>query len=241
MLKKSSNLNAALLKLLLTCKCNNLILQDSINLPFCRDILYGDPYATYNPVSVSDFTKVLPQFHFTTYLSTFAPRSFPPRIIVTDPGYTESLSHILNETPPEIIEAYMVTRAALTLSSHLGQSTEPWKAVRSLEEELKGIKKGAVGDRAEYCISKVETTMGFAAGRYFVNETFTGDSKEKSASVITDIIKAFKHSLPNMDKESASVAAEKVVSTILILHYPTNGVSGRRNSGQGRVPNIPRH
>jgi endothelin-converting enzyme len=138
----------------------------------------------------------------------------------------------------------MVTRAALTLSSHLGQSTEPWKAVRSLEEELKGIKKGAVGDRAEYCISKVETTMGFAAGRYFVNETFTGDSKEKSASVITDIIKAFKHSLPNiewMDKESASAAAEKVGSTNLMHHHPTNGVSGRRNSGQGRVPNIPGH
>jgi endothelin-converting enzyme len=192
-------------------------------------------------VTVSNFTQTLPQFHLTTYLSTFAPRSFPHRIIVRDPGYAEALSRILNETPSEIVEAYLVARVALTLSSHLGLNTEPWKAVRSLEEELKGIKKGAVDDRAEFCISKVENTMGFAAGRYFVNETFTGDSKEKSATVISDIIKAFKNSLPNiewMDEESASGAAEKVrlddKSRVSLTHV----ISGGRNSRQGWVPDL---
>lgn len=175
--------------------------------------MYGDPYATYNPITVATFTKVLPQFHFSTYLSTFTPRSFPETVIVTDPGYITALSKILNDTPGEVIEAYLVTRAALSLSTFLGQETEPWLAVRSLEEELRGIKKGAVGDRAEFCISKVETTLGFAAGRYFVKETFAGDSKKIGTKVITDVIKTFKASLPNidwMDQKSASAAAAKV-------------------------------
>ena len=187
--------------------------QNTIFISSHRDVLLGDPYVTYNPVSVSNFTQTLPQFHFSTYLSTFSPRNFPERIIITDIAYAKFLSHTLIETPTDIVEAYLVSRIALSLSPYLGQSTEPWKAVRSLEEELKGIKKGAVGDRAEFCVSKVEATMGFAAGRYFVNETFTGDSKTKGTKVISDVIKSFKHSLPKvewMDEESAAAAAEKV-------------------------------
>jgi hypothetical protein len=57
-----------------------------------------------------------------------------------------------------------------------------------LIEFLTGIKKGAVGDRAEYCISKAEETLGFAVGRYFVNETFGGRSREEGTTIITGII-----------------------------------------------------
>lgn len=84
-----------------------------------------------------------------------------------------------------MIEGYLVIRAALSLSPYLGMNTEAWQAQRSLLETLTGVKKGAVGDRAEYCISQVEETLGFAAGRYFVNETFAGESKTKGTKVIT--------------------------------------------------------
>ena len=49
---------------------------------------------------------------------------------------------------------------------------------------MTGIKKGAVGDRAEWCVGRVEGTLGFAAGRYFVNETFAGESKKKGTKLI---------------------------------------------------------
>ncbi len=57
--------------------------------------------------------------------------------------------------------------------------------MRSLEEVLNGIKKGAVGDRAEYCVGRVESALGFALGRYFVRETFGGDSRRVATKVIT--------------------------------------------------------
>ena len=79
----------------------------------------------------------------------------------------------------------METRAALSLAGHLGTTTEAWRAVRALEERLRGIKPGAVGDRAEYCVGRVESAMGFGAGRYFVNEVFGGESREKGTKVIT--------------------------------------------------------
>ncbi|KAJ3510592.1 hypothetical protein NLJ89_g4586 [Agrocybe chaxingu] len=149
------------------------------------DILYQDPIATYNPVPLSNLTDPLPEIHFPTYFSTFTPRSFPNRIVMTYPQYVASLSKILNETDSDVLEAYLVIRAALNLSPFLGMGTEAWQTHRTLLETLTGIKKGAVGDRAEYCVNQVENTLGFAAGRYFVNETFGGDSKEKGTKVIT--------------------------------------------------------
>ncbi|KZT28481.1 metalloprotease [Neolentinus lepideus HHB14362 ss-1] len=187
------------------------------------DILYQDPYATYNPVPLSNLTKTLPQICFEEYFATFTPRNFPERVIVTYPAYPVSLSDILNNTKSDVLEAYLVTRAALATASHLGMQTEAWQAVRSLDEELKGIKKGAVGDRSEYCASQVENALGYASGRYFVNETFGGESREKGTQVIQDIIEAFKKSLSEiewMDEESAKAAAEKADALRIKVGFP---------------------
>lgn len=149
------------------------------------DILQQDPVGTYNPVPLSNLTETLPQIRFPTYFSTYAPRSFPKNVILTYPPFAESLSEILDETDADVIEAYLTTRAALTLAPYLGMGTEAWQAHRLLVEELSGIKHGVVGDRGEWCIGQVEGTLGFAAGRYFVNATFGGESREKGTKVIT--------------------------------------------------------
>ena len=144
-----------------------------------------DPFATYNPVPFFNLTSSLPQIHFPTYLSAFTPRSFPERVILSYPPYAGALSNVLNETLSEVVEGYLVVRVALSLSPYLGTSTEAWMAQRTLLETLTGIKKGAVGDRSEYCLARVEDNLGFASGRYFVKEVFGGNSKNKATKVIT--------------------------------------------------------
>lgn len=148
-------------------------------------MLQQDPLATYNPVPISNLTDTITQIHFPTYFSTFTPRNYPDRVILTWPDYMNSLAEILDDTESDVIEAYLVTRAALTLSPYLGTSTEAWQAQRALFEALTGVKKGAIGDRSETCLSQVEDSLGFASGRFFVNETFGGDSKEKGTKVMT--------------------------------------------------------
>ncbi|KAK7049256.1 hypothetical protein VNI00_005857 [Paramarasmius palmivorus] len=200
-------------------KFESLIANASLDL----EILQGDPIATYNPAPISNLTKALPQIDFPAYFSSFAPRNFPEQVILTHPPYAKSLSSILDQTSSDVIEAYLMVRAALSLSPNLGMSTDAWKAQRSLVEALTGIKKGAVGDRAEYCVRQVEEAMGFAAGRFFVNETFAGESREKGTKVITDIVKAFGKSLKNidwMDKESAKAAREKAEAIRVKVGYP---------------------
>ncbi|TCD66686.1 hypothetical protein EIP91_001040 [Steccherinum ochraceum] len=189
------------------------------------DVLLQDPIATYNPVPFSNLTEALPEFDFPAYFSTYAPRNFPERVILTSTTFPTSLSQILSETSNSTIQAYLETRAALSLASNLGIETEAWLAVRSLEERLRGIKPGAVGDRAEYCVGKVESAMGFAAGRYFVQETFGGESRKKGTKVITDIVSAFKKSLKNlkwMDEESSDAAAQKADALRVKVGFPVS-------------------
>ncbi|KIL69617.1 hypothetical protein M378DRAFT_184036 [Amanita muscaria Koide BX008] len=187
------------------------------------EILYQDPIATYNPVHISNLTDTITQIDFPSYFSTFAPRNYPQKVILTYPAYSASLSEILHDTPSEVVEAYLIVSAALNLSPYLGMDTEAWRAQRTLLEALTGIKKGAVGDRGEYCVGQVEERLGFAAGRYFVNETFGGESREKGTKVIQDIVTAFKHSLQKvdwMDKKSADAAAEKATAIRIKVGFP---------------------
>lgn len=95
-----------------------------------------------------------------------SPRSFPDRVIVTYPPYLTSLSTLLSNTTDDVLVGYFVARVSHSLAEYLGYGTEIWKANRKLIEELSGIKKGVVGDRAEYCSGKVESALGFASGRW---------------------------------------------------------------------------
>ncbi|KAH7340514.1 hypothetical protein B0J17DRAFT_651639 [Rhizoctonia solani] len=189
------------------------------------DILWGQPFETYNPTNLTDLAAALPAIDFASYFSTFTPRAFPSRVIVSYPKYPSKLNDIVESTDYDVIEAYLVAHASLELGSHLGTSTTVWKAVRGLQETLQGLKKGVVGDRGEWCLGKVEEALGFAAGRFYVQKAFGGDSRKKAESVITNVISAFKNSLENvewMDKKSSKAAYEKATAIRIKVGYPTS-------------------
>lgn len=106
-------------------------------------------------------------------------------MIETYPRYIHKLSKILATAKAETVEAYLITRTALTLASLLGPGTDAWKAHRELYEVLNGVKKGAVGDRAEYCVKAVDESLGFASGRFFVQREFAGNSRDQAFGLIS--------------------------------------------------------
>jgi len=97
------------------------------------------------------------------------------------------LSTILSAASLETIEAYLVVQTALTLAPRLGTGTEASRINRQLVEVLSGLKKGAVGDRAEWCVRAVDDALGYASGRFFVAKAFAGDSKRQAAGLISSV------------------------------------------------------
>ena len=136
---------------------------------------FNDPFASYNPVKLSTLASAVPQISFPAYFATFAVRQFPAeRVIISYPPFVQHLGSLLANTSTETLEAYLVTRAALTYSNLLSYETDEWKADRELREMLSGLKKGAVTERSEWCVDKVEQQLGYSVGRFFVQKAFGG-------------------------------------------------------------------
>jgi endothelin-converting enzyme len=109
---------------------------------------------------------------FPGFVSSFAPRNFPEKVIVTYPSYFENLEALIERTPAEVLQAYFVSQAALQLAPFLGLNTELWGTVSEFNQVLNGIKKGTPIDREKWCLARVQEGLGFMAGRFFVNEVF---------------------------------------------------------------------
>ncbi|KAF9520534.1 hypothetical protein BS47DRAFT_639027 [Hydnum rufescens UP504] len=187
------------------------------------DMLLVDPLATYNPQPLENLTRYMTYMDFPGYASSFAPRHFPENVIVTYPPYVRDLLLLIEETDPEVIQAYLVTQAALQLSPYLGPNTFPWKVVNEFNQLLHGIKRGTPIDREEWCLARVEESLGFLTGHFFVQEAFSGSSRAKATDLIKDIVGAFNSALPGlkwMDKSSAAAAAEKASALRIKVGYP---------------------
>jgi endothelin-converting enzyme len=59
----------------------------------------GPKQIAYNPYDFRNLSQQLDFMSLSTYVSTFAPRNFPTKIIVTSPPYIESVHKILADTP----------------------------------------------------------------------------------------------------------------------------------------------
>ncbi|KAG1748986.1 Metalloprotease [Suillus paluster] len=171
------------------------------------DKLQQDPFGTYNPTNINTLKAELSQINFPDYFATFTPRAFPSRVIITYKPYPNSLSEILKRTPADVIEAYLVVRASLEYAPNLGQTTEAWKAVRTLQETLYGVKP----DR--HC-------FGFRYWKILCEPDVPWRIKGESDQ---DIIDAFEKSLRRiewMDEESARKAAEKAEALHVKVGFP---------------------
>lgn len=137
------------------------------------DVLFGDPVAVYNPQPLANLTKYTDTFmNFPGYLSAFTPRNFPKNVIVTYPPYFAKLEKLVESTTAEVLQAYLITRAAMKLSPLLGPSTEPWRIVTEFNQALQKVKKGTPTDRGKWCLAQMQNDLGFIAGRFFVDEVF---------------------------------------------------------------------
>src|ERR1700761_3972896 len=118
-----------------------------------------DPLGAYNPFSISDFSLLLPNLNFSVYASSFDVSPTPDKVVVAFPPYFRRLNSLLSNTSLEVLEAYFVTRIALTLANNLPRTSEVWIAVRTLEDALDGIESGTF-DRADWCVQKGDNALG---------------------------------------------------------------------------------
>ncbi|GAA5902051.1 hypothetical protein JCM6882_000177 [Rhodosporidiobolus microsporus] len=184
------------------------------------------PIPTYNPVNASTLQALFPSISFANYFSSFTPRPrFPDPVIVTSPEFFGNLTHILESTGPDTLEAYFVVQTALAYGDLLGAKQPIRKQVDLFSNHINGIAPDAHKPRDELCLDAALSSYGFLIGRPFVQRAFPGASKSYAEEVIHAIIGAFKDRLLGrtwLDEATREKAKEKVDAIIVKIGYPTS-------------------
>ncbi|CAH8841671.1 unnamed protein product [Trichobilharzia szidati] len=101
---------------------------------------------------------------------------------------------------------------------------------KKVSEMLEEYREAELGlkvdpDRWQTCVTEVQSPFALVIGRHFVQERFNQKSKEAATEMITEIKKAFKENLVNVDwmqEADKHKATEKVDSMKASVGYPQN-------------------
>lgn len=152
------------------------------------------------PSSQTELKELFPLISFANYFASFTPRpNYPDPVIITSPGYLTNLTTLLQDVDPEVLEAYFIARTSQAYGPLLGTKTEVRQAISALGNHLGGISEGVRKPRSDTCIEALSDSLGNMLGRYYVQQAFSGDSKEYATEIIEATIGAFKQRLPELD------------------------------------------
>lgn len=97
-----------------------------------------DPTYSYNPMSFAKLAKRLP-IDLAAYVSSFAPRNFPDKIVVTSPEYLKKMTRIVEQEEDYVLQSYLLARVAMKFARNLGD-TKIRQSTERLSTLLTGVK-----------------------------------------------------------------------------------------------------
>ena len=178
---------------------------------------HTDPEATYNLVERADLASLAPEFAWDNYLGTIA--SPGNKFIVESPAALSSLMNLLTTIPAADWSLYLrwqiYSRVLPLLSSPFQDEYYAWRG------ELTGAT--AAPSRADMCLDYADAVLGFTLGRYFIEEAFSGSSRDQASDMIAGIRSAFETNVATLGWMSdATKAAAKTKEQMVtpMIGYP---------------------
>ncbi|ORX49389.1 zincin [Hesseltinella vesiculosa] len=184
----------------------------------------SDPIKSNNPTSISNLTKLAPKVDWDLLLTDLVPATAPHQdmVIVSSPAFVEKLNKLLGKTSNEALQSYFIWQLVSAYTSVLGEEVR--KPAEELNSFVQGTSVKSMPPRWDTCLSHVDDSVGFLAGRLFVQETFSGNIKERADDFVASIKEAFLERLPQLDwldDATRDKAYEKVDKFVQKVGYPT--------------------
>ena len=174
----------------------------------------------YNPVAVSNLTATVPYVSFETIIENLTEKRLPKSVLLTSPPYLEAVNNLLEKTPKETIQAYLLWTTIRNFIGHTSASTR--KAWEDFSKTLAGIDPNVKKERWKTCVREMDNTIGFLAGEFYVRKTFGGNAKERGRLTIEQIKDAFVTRFAELDwvdDETREVAVRKVKNLRVKVGY----------------------
>ena len=150
----------------------------------------NDITKTYNPMTLTEVAKALPQISFEHIITELAPKDYSTdRVIVSSPAYLAGLSELLSNSSWETVSAYLVWK---TIQRHASRIEDPAvKPLKQFNNVLRGKDPDATPERWRICIGAADRDLGWILSKFFVDSAFSPAAKEFGDQIVTDIKGSF--------------------------------------------------
>ncbi|MDR2970965.1 MAG: M13 family metallopeptidase [Bacteroidales bacterium] len=178
-----------------------------------------DPFITYNPKTVVELQKIIPDFSIENYFSQLHLSNLK-KVNVEQPDYLKGLNDILISTNLETIKAYLawtiINRAASFLSDEfVSADFDFYGKILSGKTENQ--------PRWKRVVSVVDGSLGEAVGQMYVEKYFPADAKERMLHLVKNLRLAMADRIDKltwMSNETKEKAIDKLNAMIVKIGYP---------------------
>jgi len=183
-----------------------------------------DVIKAYNPKTTCELQQLVPQLSFDKIIRQLAPRGYTAQyVIVSSPSYMQNMSEIVEVTPKEVLQAYLVWKIVQEYALWVDDPIiEP---LRRFRNELEGKEPDAREERWRTCVRSCDNTLSWSLSKFFVDEAFSPRAKQYGDQIIDDIKDSFVDLLREaewMEQDVRDIAEKKVAAIDKKIGYPVS-------------------
>jgi len=194
--------------------------ETSLAIPKLDKVQRRDFRKLNNPRSLNELQEMVPSLNWPLVIKDLGIEKELDTLIVMQPKYMEVVQEIFKSAD---IKTWKIVMRWATLNDAAGRlTTEIEKANWDFySKTLNGAKKQRPAD--ERALATVNSTVGEALGKLYVDEMFPPEAKEKAEKMIANVIQAYKNRIMNldwMDPQTKEKAIEKLNKFTVKIGYP---------------------
>ena len=180
-----------------------------------------DPDQVYHPMSLAALQQLSPGFRWPAYFAAVGAPSFPT-LNVQQPGYLQTLSQLLTDTPLPVLKSYLRLHAATSIAPYL--STPFAQASFTLfNQTLRG--QSVEQPLWKRCTLLTDHSLSDAVGQDWIKRNFSPQSKADVEQIIANVRAAFRQEiqqLPWLSPQARQEALLKIDTMRQKIGYPTH-------------------
>ena len=194
-------------------------LETAMSQPRLDRVEQRDGRLQYNPMTIADLQKITPALDWKQYFTSIGFTKLD-MVIVSEPRYMKALQIILAQNKVEDWKEYMKWTLLRGASSQLSTNIEVANFDFYGKTLTGAIKQRPREDRA---LQTVNSTIGEALGKLYVEKMFPAEAKVKAEKMIKNVVLAYQNRINDLSWMSAQTkvkAVEKLNKIAIKIGYP---------------------
>jgi putative endopeptidase len=179
-----------------------------------------DPTKTINKIELAKLAEIAPDFDWKTWSKAVGISDKVDYMIVSQPSYFTAMASTLKATPLETIKSYLSWRVIESYAQYLTKAAANERFAFT-GTTLRGVKEEE--PQWQLAVRTVDSTIGFAVGKQYVDKYFPPESKARMDALIKNLLAAFKEGIDQlewMSPETKKEAQTKLAGFTPYIGYP---------------------